>query len=45
MISIALIFGAPETVPAGKAARSASSEVHPSRSSPLTVEELCITCE
>ena len=45
MISIALIFGAPETVPAGKAARSASSEVQPSRRSPLTVDEMCMTCE
>ncbi len=45
MISIALIFGAPETVPAGKAARSASMDVHPGLSSPPTVEEMCITCE
>ena len=45
MISMARIFGAPETVPAGNAARSASSEVQPSFSSPLTVDEMCMTCE
>ena len=45
MISMARIFGAPDTVPAGKAARNASSEVQPSRSSPLTEDEMCITCE
>ena len=38
MISIALTFGAPETVPAGKAAASASRAVRSSRRSPSTVE-------
>jgi len=45
MISIARILGAPETVPAGKAARSASRPVAASSSSPVTVDEMCITWE
>ena len=45
MISIARIFGAPDTVPAGNAARSASYALMPSRSRPSTWLTRCITCE
>ena len=45
MISIARIFGAPVTVPAGKHARSASIGRRPSRSWPTTFETMCMTCE
>ena len=45
MICIARILGAPESVPAGSAARSASIGVTPSRSVPDTAETMCITCE
>ena len=45
MICIARTFGAPETVPAGKQARSRSNGVTPSRSSPATSETRCVTCE
>ena len=45
MICIARTFGAPETVPAGKQARSTSKDVTPSRSSPTTSETRCETCE
>ena len=43
MISIARTFGAPDSVPAGKPAISASSASSPSRSLPSTLEEMCIT--
>ena len=45
MISIARTFGAPERVPAGKVARSRSSQSSPGRSSPCTFETMCITWE
>ena len=45
MICIARTFGAPETVPAGKHARSSSNGVTSSRSSPTTSETRCVTCE
>ena len=45
MICIARTFGAPETVPAGKQARRRSNGVTPSRSSPVTSETRCVTCE
>ena len=45
MISIARIFGAPESVPAGSTARSASIAPVSGRSVPLTEETMCITCE
>ena len=45
MICIARIFGAPDTVPAGKHARSRSNGVTPSRSSPATSETRCVMCE
>ena len=45
MICIARTFGAPETVPAGKVARTTSNGVTPSRSSPATSETRCVTCE
>ena len=45
MICIARTFGAPETVPAGKHARSSSKGVTPSRSSPTTSETRWVTCE
>ena len=45
MISIARTFGAPLTVPAGKAARSTSMLVSPSLSVPSTFDTMCITCE
>lgn len=41
MISIARSLGAPERVPAGKIARAASKESHPSRSVPRTVVSMC----
>ena len=41
----ALIFGAPERVPAGRTALTASSPSNSSRISPLTVEPMCITWE
>ena len=44
-ICIARTFGAPETVPAGKHARRRSNGVTPSRSSPVTSETRCVTCE
>ena len=37
------IFGAPEMVPTGRAARSASQQSSPSRTTPVTVEEMCMT--
>ena len=46
MICIARTFGAPETVPAGKHARSRSNGVDPVvQSSPATSETRCVTCE
>ena len=45
MISIARTFGAPLTVPAGNVARSTSTAVRPSASSPDTWLVRCITCE
>ena len=45
MICIARIFGAPDSVPAGSEARSASIGVTPSRSVPDTDETMWITCE
>ena len=45
MISIARTFGAPLTVPAGKAARSTSMLVSPGFSTPSTLDTMCITCE
>ena len=45
MICIALTFGAPETVPAGSAALRASQGVKSGSSSPVTVEEMCMTWE
>ena len=45
MISIARILGAPDTVPAGKQAASASSRSCSAVSSPTTRETRCITCE
>ena len=43
MICMARIFGAPVTVPAGKAARSASVADTPGANSPVTVDTRCIT--
>ena len=43
MISIARTLGAPETVPTGSVARSASNASHSLRSRPVTVDEMCIT--
>ena len=45
MISIARILGAPESVPAGKVARSTSIADIPSRSLPVTLETMCMTWE
>jgi hypothetical protein len=45
MISIALTFGAPDTVPAGKVARSTARASSPSRSLASTLDTMCITCE
>ena len=45
MICIARTFGAPESVPAGSVARSASIAPTPSRSRPETALTMCITCE
>jgi hypothetical protein len=45
MISIARIFGAPETVPAGKQAVSASNAVWSRLNLPVTFETMCMTCE
>ena len=45
MISIARIFGAPVSVPAGKVARSTSRLVMPAFSRPSTLLTMCITCE
>jgi hypothetical protein len=45
MTCIARIFGAPDSVPAGSEARSASMALTPSRSVPETEETMCITCE
>ena len=39
------IFGAPESVPAGRTAAMASSASQSSRSSPRTLEAMCMTCE
>ena len=44
-ISMARTLGAPATVPAGKQARSASSDVSPPARRPSTVETRCMTCE
>ncbi len=43
MISIALTFGAPLTVPAGRVARNTSMGVFPCTSSPVTCDVRCIT--
>ena len=43
MISIARIFGAPESVPGRERPRSASSASLPSRSSPTTELTMCMT--
>ena len=43
MICIALTFGAPDRVPAGSTARSASIAPTPSRSVPETEETMCMT--
>ena len=45
MISIARIFGAPESVPAGKIARVASKASESSCSVPVTVLSMCWRCE
>src|SRR5207249_3273963 len=45
MRSMARIFGAPETVPAGKHARNASSASSSGLSSPSTTDVRCMTCE
>ena len=45
MICMARTLGAPLMVPTGKAARSASQQSSPSRITPVTVEEMCMTCE
>src|SRR5215212_4248135 len=45
MICIARTFGAPETVPAGKHARSRSRCETSGSSSPTTSETRCVTCE
>ena len=45
MICIARIFGAPDSVPAGSEARSASIAVTPSFSVPDTEDTMCMTCE
>ena len=45
IISQALIFGAPESVPAGSIASTASIVSLSSLISPRTVEPMCITCE
>ena len=38
-------FGAPETVPTGRARRSASKTVFPAASFPVTLETMCMTWE
>ena len=45
MISIARTLGAPESVPAGRTERRASTAPIPARSVPETLETMCITCE
>ncbi|MNP61922.1 hypothetical protein D3C76_1571540 [compost metagenome] len=45
MISMARIFGAPDKVPAGRIARSASMALRPCFSSPVTLETMCMTLE
>ena len=45
MTSIARTFGAPETVPAGKVARSKSTASLSGRIFPRTFETMCMTCE
>jgi len=45
MISMARIFGAPETVPAGNVARRASMAEYSFLICPLTIDTMCITCE
>ncbi len=45
MISMARIFGAPDSVPTGSVARSTSMAVLPSASRPTTLLEMCITWE
>ena len=45
MICIARTFGAPDSVPAGSALRSASIALMPARRVPLTLETMCMTCE
>jgi hypothetical protein len=43
MICIARIFGAPDTVPAGRQACKASKALRPGASSPVMFETMCIT--
>ena len=43
--AIVQTFGAPETVPAGKHARSTSNEDTSSRTTPCTSETRCVMCE
>jgi hypothetical protein len=43
MICIARTFGAPDSVPAGKPAISASSASRSGRSRPTTFETMCMT--
>ena len=45
MISIARIFGAPESVPAGNVAARASTASRPGASVPTTRDARCMTCE
>ncbi len=45
IISMALTFGAPVTVPAGNDASNASKEFRPSFNSPFTFEIMCCTWE
>ncbi len=45
MISMARIFGAPESVPAGNVARNASKQSRDPASFPRTFETMCMTCE
>lgn len=45
MISMARIFGAPDSVPAGRIARSASIALSPSRNCPVTLDTMCMTLE
>ena len=43
MISIARTLGAPDTVPAGKVARSTSMALRPAANSPDTCDVRCMT--